>query len=741
TWDFRRNMPLGQFYEIDVDNSVPFRICGGLQDNGVWCVPSAVRNRNGIANSDSWNVGSGDGFHIHFDPSDQNYAFLESQNGNIQRMNFAQMQKQAAKPGLERPTSCLDTAAVNAAARAAGRGGGRGAGGGRGNANAPRFGWDTPIAFSSFDSKTMYAAANVMYRSTDRGGSWKVISPNLTANVNRDTMKVMGVPVAALRADSAQGDTVKGPGSGSIYTFGESPLDPKLIYTGSTDGRISVTRDGGATWTDLTPKVPGLPQYTPVTSVMPSRFAAGRVYATFDGHVNDDLKPYVYVSEDYGQTWKSIVAGIPDETTIARIAEHPKDAKFLVLGHNRGVHYSNDGGATWHSLGTNMPNAPVGHLVFQARDNALVVGTFGRGIWILDDVGPLQALTDDAVKQPAVLASITKGRQWNLYSPQAWYGYGMYFAQNPDFDPIISYYVRDGASEQTEIRITDAGGALLRTLKGPSAKGLNRVCWDMRMENAVPAETPLAGGAGGRGGNGGRGGRGGNGGRGGDGGAAGGGGFPAADSVGYTPRATGVCGNNAGGGGGGGGGGRGGGGNTGPAVQPGKYHVSVKVPGATAPLTGDLTVESDPADVLTAVERKARSDAVMSLYAMQKSLVPVRTAARALVDQADSLKQDLNLTPEGAAKADTLVTHITALHNEVNRILAAVGGLIRPIESFSSVPTADQRAQMLWAQEDAAKMIADLNKTTQTDIPALYAKYAKGPWSRKVAAVPAAGKK
>ncbi len=725
TWDFRNNIPLAQFYEIDVDNRDPYTVCGGMQDNGVWCMASAVRNRNGIANSDSWNIGGGDGFHVHFDPNDQNYVFLESQNGNIQRMNYTTQQRQAAKPGLERPRSCLDTTSV------AGRGGraGGGGGGGRGGPQPYRFGWDTPILFSSFDSRVIYSAANIVFKSTDRGGSWKAISPNLTANLNRDTMKIMGVTMASLRNQNARNDTaVAQTGSGSVYALSESPLDARVLYAGSTDGRLSVTRDGGLHWTDVTSRVPGLPPYTPVTSVVASRFSVGRVYVTFDGHVNDDLKPYAYVSDDFGQAWKPIVSGIPDETTLARIVEHPRDPRFLVLGDNRGVHFSNDGGTSWHSLSTNMPTVPVGHLVFQARDNALVVGTFGRGFWILDDVGPLQALTDNAVKADATLASITRGRQWNLYAPQAWYGYGEFFAANPEFMPVISYHVRDGITGRAEISITDAAGALVRTLTDSVTGGLNQVCWDMRTESAVPPEPPVAGGGrGGRGGGRGAGGRG----------AGGAGESAGADTAAATSGVRSICGAGAGAGGGGGGGGAGGGrgGSTsGPLVQPGTYHVAVKIPGVTTVLRGDLVVQGDPLDNLGAVDRKARSDAVVSLYALQKTLVNARTAARALVGQVDSIKKDLAFggPTDASTRGDTLAIRLTALQDEVGRVLNACGALMRPIESFPSAPTVDQRQQIAWAYEDATKAIAGLNRAVQVEIPALYAQYTKVQWTRKV---------
>ena len=184
-----------------------------------------------------------------------------------------------------------------------------------------------------------------LYKSTDRGGSWKAISPDVTGSFNRDTLKIMGMPVPSRGggAGGAVNDTVVASG-GTIATIGESPVDARVLYTGSSYGEVYATRDGGANWTNITRHFPGLPPFTPVTTMEPSHFIAGRVYATFDGHVNDDIKPYVYVSEDYGQTWRSIINGLPAEATVNRLREHPKDRNFLVVGHDHGVHFSNDGG-------------------------------------------------------------------------------------------------------------------------------------------------------------------------------------------------------------------------------------------------------------------------------------------------------------------------------------------------------------------------------------------------------------
>ena len=498
TWDFRMNMAVGQFYEIDADMKVPFTICGGLQDNGEWCVPSAVRDRNGISASDAWNIGGGDGFYVKFDPADGNTVYAESQDGNMSRINLTTMERQSIKP-----------------------------------AGNYRWNWDTPIVVSSADSKVLYTGANVLFRSADRGATWAPISGDLTAQVDPDSMAIMGQP-------NPPGTLSRNDGTspfGSLTSISESPLNALVLYTGAQDGTVQMTRDGGKNWTNLTSKLPGLPPYTYVSAVLASRHSAGRVYATFDGHYNDDYRPFVYVSDDFGQTWRSLAAGLP-ETSVNRIREHPREPHLLVLAHERGVHLSVDTGKSWLplSLAASLPPVPTDDIVIHPRDNALVLGTHGRGIWILDDMGPLELLTPQALQSEAALAPIAAARLMILHTPQAWFGQGVFFAPNPDFDAGITYYLRDAASGPVQIEISDARGRMVRTLQGPAARGFNRVRWDLRAD--LPAQGQAVDPAAGRG--------------------------------------------------------RGRGGPTAPLVAPGRYSLIVKVPGLVRELHGEIAVESDP---------------------------------------------------------------------------------------------------------------------------------------------------
>ncbi|MGE5246504.1 MAG: WD40/YVTN/BNR-like repeat-containing protein [Betaproteobacteria bacterium] len=532
TWMFRDNLPIGQFYEISADLQEPYVVCGGLQDNGMWCVPSATRNRNGISHADAYNIGGGDGFYARIDTADPQTVYIDSQEGRSSRVDLRTLERQVIAPAP----------AVRPAKN-----------------ERERWSWDTPVVVSSFDPKVIYTGSNVLFRSADRGLTWKAISPDLTANIDRDSLQMMGgrVPPDALSRHDGQASY------GTITTIAESPLDARVLYVGSDDGELQATRDGGARWTDLTSKVPGLPPRTYVSSVLASRHAAGRVYATFDGHYDDDYEPYVFVSEDYGQTWRSISAGLP--TSVHRIREHPRNPKLLFVGHERGLAVSIDGGATWMPLGLNMPAVPVDDLLIHPRDNDLVAGTHGRSLWILDDIGALEALTPELLKQPAALLPVRPARLLTMHTPQAWYGAGQFFAPNPPFGASITYYLREAATHPVRIVVADAGGAVVRTLEGPGRKGLNRAVWDLRLA-PVDAGAPPTGNGG---------------------------------PAGQPP---------------------------GPMVLPGTYRLTVTA--GAQELRGSIRVEGDPLVTFSDADRRTRQAALLDLYELQRSSMRGRDAAR-----------------------------------------------------------------------------------------------------------------
>ena len=576
TWLFRDNLPVGQFYEISADMQDPYVICGGLQDNGHWCVPSATRARTGISNHDGFNIGSGDGFYARMDPTDAHTVIVESQEGRANRVNLATLERQPIAPVTRRP----------------GRAGA--------SAERERWNWNTPIAMSSLDPKVLYIGSNMVFRSADRGVTWKAISPDLTAQVDRESLEMMGGPVPERALSRHDGQT----SFSTLTTIGESPIDGKLLYTGSDDGQLFVTRDGGQKWSNLTSRVPGLPPRTYVSSVLPSRHAAGRVYATFDGHYNDDYRAYVYVSDDYGQTWRSITAGLP-ETSMHKLREHPRNARLLFLGHERGIHVSIDGGTSWSSLNLNMPGVPVDDIFIHPRENDLIVGTHGRSIWVLDHIAALEALTPDAIRSDAFLVPPARARLLSIYNPQAWYGAGQFFAPNPDFGGVVEYYLREGTRDDVRITVADSRGNAVRTLKAPGRVGLNRVSWDLRMEPPVaenPRETPFVGGPAG------------------------------------APQ--------------------------GPLVLPGSYAVTLDLPGRQ--LQSELRVEGDPRVTFSDADRRTRQAALLKLYDLQKALAAARLAVTAASSQSDALRRSGRA---GRDDTDASLTRIRAdITTELNTI-------------------------------------------------------------------------
>ncbi len=447
-WYQLRNLPIGQFYEIGVDMRDPYHVCGGLQDNGSWCAPSDTWSNQGIRTRDWYNVGSGDGFFTVMHPTNPDLMFAESQGGNLMRVDLGTGERARIRP-LPRPTDEEEERSL-------------------------RWNWDTPMLLSAHDDQVVYAGANVLFRSTDLGQSWEEISGDLTHAIDRDTLTLMGVAGAEPQMSRNDGQS----NYGNLTAIAESPLDFAVLYTGSDDGRLHVTRDGGATWTDITGNVPGLPPYTYVTRIVASRRAQGEVFAAFDGHRSDDFEPYVYASSDFGESWERITDGLP-ATSLNALAQHPRAHNLLFAGSEVGVHFSIDRGASWHDLRNGLPTVPVDDIVVHPRENDLVIGTHGLGIWIMDDIAPLEHLSSEVMASGAHLYPARRATSYNLYTPQGWTP-GIYAAPNPPAGARIRYHLgADGDSVTIVIRGGD--GSTVRELKGPGGAGLNEVVWNLRL--------------------------------------------------------------------------------------------------------------------------------------------------------------------------------------------------------------------------------------------------------------------
>ena len=330
----------------------------------------------------------------------------------------------------------------------------------------------------------MYAGSNVLFRSPDLGQSWAEISPDLTWAIDRDTLELMHMKGSEPQMSRNDGQA----SYGNLTALAESPLDPGVIYTGSDDGRVHVTRDGGVSWTDVTGNLKGLPSYTYVTRIAASRGEAGGVYAVFDGHRNDDFSPYIFRSDDFGESWESIVNGLP-RTSLNAFAEHPAAHNLLFAGSEVGVHVSIDGGASWRRLGNGLPTVPVDDMVVHARENDLVIGTHGLGIWIMDDIAPLEELTGDMQVSAVHLYPVRRATSFNPYRPQGWTP-GIFAAPNPPGGARIRYRL-GSAGDSVTIRITDPAGVVVRKLAGSANEGLNEITWDLRLVEEDASGKPL----------------------------------------------------------------------------------------------------------------------------------------------------------------------------------------------------------------------------------------------------------
>ena len=634
-WRMFDNLALGQFYTISYDMRDPYFVCGGLQDNNPWCGPSNTRSFHGIRHQDWYETAYGDGFWTVVDPTDSTIVFSESQGGNMNRYDLVTGEKTAMQP-ITGPRENGDTT------------------------KEYRFNWNAPLLISRHDPATIFLGANFLLRSRDRGMTWQEVGGmDLTKQIDRDDLPIMGVPGTEPMMSIHDGTSTYG----NLTVVAESHFSADVIWAGTDDGNVQVTLDGGATWKNVVDRIPDLPDRTYVSRLTPSAHDPNRVYATFDGHRNADFAPYVYVSDNLGESWRRIDDGLPAGWSVNVITEHHRAENLLFVGNEIGVFVSIDRGDNWTRLKGDLPVVPVDDIAIHPRENDLIVGTHGRSAYIMADVAPLEHLSSELMAQTGAVFPMKTTIMWAQRGDWPFYG-ATYSASNPPRATPIRYYLR-AETEEVKLTVVDASGGHVRTLEAPGDAGISEVLWDWRYDR--PYEQP-------------------EGGRGGGGGGRGRGGAP-----------------------------------QGPIVEPGSYTVNLQVGGET--FSESVQIRADPRRTMTAADRTARREALMSLYELAAPLNDATEAAQELTDQMD---EALALLDAQDAAPESLTEELTSIQTELTSIRDGLeeardwAGVAGAIQQSSTRPTEDQAWQVDAAWNAAPPLIDRLNALISVRVPSFY---------------------
>ncbi|HET7258908.1 MAG TPA: hypothetical protein VFI75_04265, partial [Candidatus Acidoferrum sp.] len=685
TWDFVNDIAIGQFYEVGLDNQKPYQICGGLQDNASWCGPSQTLMADGIVNDDWTLMPGGDGFYAEIDPVEPSTVYTESQDGHLSRRDARLGQQRSIMPVAK--------------------------------AGEPhyRFQWNSPVAVSTHDHNTIYYGGNYLFKSSDRGDSWTRLGGDLTTGVDRNKLPILGkVPDknTLSRHDGVQDYP-------TITTLSESPLTPNVLWVGTDDGNVQVTRDGGKTWKNVADRVKGVPKGTYVSRVLASKSADGTAYVTFDGHRSDDYNVYIYATTDYGETWKAIRNGIPDSAgTVHVVREHPRNQNLLFAGTEFGLWVSWDRGANWTALKNNFPTVPVDDIEIQARENDLVLATHGRSVWIFDDLTPIEKMDASVANSDLTFFAPRTATEWALKRRHWSGGQKVYLAKNPPYGVILNYYLKEAvppeapktgkddkekkseaATDETKtdaaakkegkvkITVSDKDGKLVREFDGPGAAGVNRTNWDLRWNPAAePTPQQLE---------------------------------AMAAGFGFGPR--------------------------GPLVEPGEYTIKIKAGSKEA--SQKVVVEEDPRIQLSATDRAARREAIEKLYAMakttakdRKTIEGIKEALKNARDQwkKDAGKPDAPKIPEDIQKAaEALQKKVDTVAEKFARDREGLGnagppfqwkpdplpdqvqGLLGDLDGFTAAPGGQQTERIAELTTLVSEASAAVKNISEVELPAL----------------------